>query len=74
MSQTLIMKKELKASIAFSAMTVFDIFRDQLHFAFYLVNAAVAGKVSLDRINDFLKNVRLLYIPFFCPRYSQWFL
>lgn len=53
------MKQELKPSIVFSSMTVFDLFRDQLFIGFYMVNALVSGKVSLDRVNDFLKNVGL---------------
>jgi hypothetical protein len=54
------MKQELKPSIVFSSMTVFDLLRDQLFIGFYMVNALVAGKVSLDRVNDFLKTVGLL--------------
>ncbi|EKM83611.1 hypothetical protein AGABI1DRAFT_66408 [Agaricus bisporus var. burnettii JB137-S8] len=57
---TVIMKQELKPSIVFSSMTVFDLFRDQLFIGFYMVNALVSGKVSLDRVNDFLKNTELL--------------
>lgn len=56
-TQTVIMKQELKVSIVFSSMTVFDLLRDQLFMAFFMVNNVIAGKVSLDRVNDFLKNV-----------------
>lgn len=54
------MKQQLKPSIVFSSMTVFDLLREQLFMAFFLVNNVIAGKVSLDRVNDFLKNVCLL--------------
>ncbi|KAF9455005.1 hypothetical protein P691DRAFT_813919 [Macrolepiota fuliginosa MF-IS2] len=57
---TVIMKEELRASIVFSSMSVFDLLREQLYMAFYMVNSLVAGKVSLDRVNDFLKNTELL--------------
>ncbi|KAJ3564415.1 hypothetical protein NP233_g8309 [Leucocoprinus birnbaumii] len=46
---TLIMKEQLKPSIVFSSMTVFDLMRDQLFMAFYMINDVIAGKVSLDR-------------------------
>ncbi|KAJ3564973.1 hypothetical protein NP233_g7938 [Leucocoprinus birnbaumii] len=42
------------------SMTVFDLMRDQLFMAFWTVNNVVAGKVSLDRVNEFLKETELL--------------
>ena len=51
------MKRELSASIVFSSMTVFDMLRDQLHIVFFVVSQSITGKVSLDRVDDFLKNV-----------------
>lgn len=63
--QTVIMKQELRASIVFSSMTVFDLLRDQLYTAFFLVSNLVAGKVSLDRVDDFLKNVCFFYVVIF---------
>ncbi|KAF5336910.1 hypothetical protein D9611_003444 [Ephemerocybe angulata] len=53
---TVIMRRELSASIVFSSMTVFDMLRSQLHIVFFVVNQSVTGKVSLDRVDDFLKN------------------
>ena len=32
--------------------------RDQLHMVFYMIPAVIQGKVSLDRVSDFLRNVR----------------
>ncbi|RXW23865.1 hypothetical protein EST38_g2012 [Candolleomyces aberdarensis] len=57
---TVIMKRELSASIVFSSMTVFDMLRDQLHIVFFVVSQSITGKVSLDRVDDFLKNTELL--------------
>ncbi|KAG6891082.1 hypothetical protein C0995_014172 [Termitomyces sp. Mi166 len=53
---TIIMKQELSASKVFSSMAVFDMLRDQLHMVFYAITQLVTGKVSLNRVNDFLKN------------------
>ncbi|KAF8058246.1 hypothetical protein FPV67DRAFT_1565726 [Lyophyllum atratum] len=61
-TMTVIMKQELNASKVFSSMTVFDMLRDQLHMVFYLINQVVTGKVSIDRVNDFLQNTELLDI------------
>lgn len=57
---TVIMKQRLSASKVFSSITVFDMLRDQLHMILYAVTQAVTGKVSLDRVNDFLHNTELL--------------
>lgn len=54
------MKQELSASKVFSSMSVFDLLRDQLHMVFYCVTQSVAGKVSLDRVNDFLHDVSII--------------
>ena len=54
------MKQELSASIVFSSMTVFDLLKDQLGMIFWFVSNIVNAKVSLDRVDDFLKNVRVL--------------
>jgi small-conductance mechanosensitive channel len=56
------MKGQLTASIVFSSMSVFDMLRDQLHMIFWVINQSVTGKVSLDRVDDFLKNVSLQFI------------
>lgn len=55
------MKKELNASVVFSSITVFDMLRQQLFISVRTIGQAVQGKVSLDRVNDFLRNVRLQY-------------
>ncbi|KAJ7148752.1 P-loop containing nucleoside triphosphate hydrolase protein [Mycena crocata] len=57
---TAIMKQELSASKVFSSMAVFDLLRAQIWFTFYCVNMAVSGKVSLDRLNDFLNETERL--------------
>ncbi|KAJ7347434.1 hypothetical protein DFH08DRAFT_960765 [Mycena albidolilacea] len=57
---TVIMKQELRPSIVFSTMPVFDMLRQQLHMANYRVIQFIDAKVSLDRINDFLHNTELL--------------
>jgi hypothetical protein len=38
-------------------MAVFDMLRDQLHIVFWGFVNIVQGKVSLDRLTDFLNNV-----------------
>ncbi|KAJ6500769.1 P-loop containing nucleoside triphosphate hydrolase protein [Mycena sanguinolenta] len=52
---TVIMKQELNASRVFSSMTVFDMFRKQLHEFFASLTIVMSGKVSLDRLDDFLR-------------------
>ncbi|KAJ7149302.1 P-loop containing nucleoside triphosphate hydrolase protein [Mycena crocata] len=60
MSDTVIMKQELSAAIVFSSMTVFDMLRGQLGFISLCVAKATKGKVSMDRLTDFLQNTELL--------------
>ncbi|KAJ7691269.1 hypothetical protein B0H17DRAFT_1159808 [Mycena rosella] len=48
------------ASKVFSSMAVFDLLRSQLWFTFSCISTTVNGKVSLDRLNDFLYNTELL--------------
>ncbi|KAJ6589838.1 P-loop containing nucleoside triphosphate hydrolase protein [Mycena vulgaris] len=55
-----IMKQDLSASKVFSSMAVFDLLRSQLWFTFYCISTTVNGKVSLDRLNEFLHNTELL--------------
>jgi hypothetical protein len=45
-------------------MTVFDLMREQLATALFMVNNVIAGKVSLDRVNEFLKEVRTFVFTF----------
>ncbi|KAK7041947.1 hypothetical protein VNI00_008929 [Paramarasmius palmivorus] len=54
------MKQELTASKVFSTDTVMDTFRQLLWEVSNAISSVVAGKVSLDRINDFLHNTELL--------------
>ncbi|KZT67587.1 P-loop containing nucleoside triphosphate hydrolase protein [Daedalea quercina L-15889] len=60
MTYTLIMKRELTASVVFSAMSVFDLLRNSLNEVFGLVPAIIRAKVSLDRVDEFLKKTELL--------------
>ncbi|KAK0458994.1 uncharacterized protein EV420DRAFT_1541764 [Desarmillaria tabescens] len=44
----------------FSSMAIFDMFSGQLHRLLYTVTMSAAGKVSLDRLTDFMHNTELL--------------
>jgi hypothetical protein len=55
--QTVIMKQELSAATVFSSMSVFNILSGQLFMIFWALTATISGKVSLDRVNDFLHKV-----------------
>ncbi|KAH9480738.1 ATP-binding cassette transporter abc4 [Psilocybe cubensis] len=57
---TMIMKGELTPSKIFSSITVFNILRLQLNRISYQVTALIQGKVSLDRMDEFLKKTELL--------------
>ncbi|KAJ7456632.1 hypothetical protein FB451DRAFT_1048362 [Mycena latifolia] len=57
---TIIMKEDLSASKVFSSMSVFDMLRGQLQFIFWSLSQTVTGKVSLDRVNEFLHKTELL--------------
>ncbi|KAF7348331.1 Multidrug resistance-associated ABC transporter protein [Mycena sanguinolenta] len=57
---TLIMGQSLNASKVFSSMTIFDMLRNAIAEITYRLNDAISGKVSLDRVNDFLKTTELL--------------
>ncbi|KAF9007748.1 P-loop containing nucleoside triphosphate hydrolase protein [Hymenopellis radicata] len=58
--KTIVMKGELTASIVFSSMAVFEMLQHQLHEIFNIITTSIAGKVSVDRINDFLKDTELI--------------
>ncbi|KAK0203772.1 hypothetical protein DFS33DRAFT_1431870 [Desarmillaria ectypa] len=58
--QTLIMKQQLSSAKVFSSMAIFDMFSGQLHRLLYTVSMSVVGKVSLDRLTDFMHNTELL--------------
>ncbi|PIL29368.1 ATP-binding cassette transporter [Ganoderma sinense ZZ0214-1] len=57
---TLGMKRELSASIVFSSIALFEILRSQLGLIFFRVPILTNGKVSLERINRFLRESELL--------------
>ncbi|KAJ7286214.1 hypothetical protein C8J57DRAFT_1446843 [Mycena rebaudengoi] len=57
---TVIMKQELSAATVFSSMSVFNILSGQLFMIFWALTATISGKVSLDRVNDFLHKTELL--------------
>lgn len=57
---TVVMKQPLNASIVFSSMTVFDMLRSQLHLAIEALTTTIQAQVSLDRVDDFLRNTELL--------------
>ncbi|KAG8864753.1 hypothetical protein FRB96_003338, partial [Tulasnella sp. 330] len=57
---TLIMKQDLTASRIFSSIAVFDLITEQLYMTFHFVTQILAGKVSIDRINAFIKETDLL--------------
>jgi hypothetical protein len=45
-------------------MAVFDLMRNQLTFTFWCVSTTVNGKVSFDRLNEFLHNVCQVVVLF----------
>ncbi|KAF8157953.1 multidrug resistance-associated ABC transporter [Crassisporium funariophilum] len=57
---TIIMKEELNASKVFSSMAVFELVRSLLHRISWSTATLMKGKVSLDRVTDFLRNTELL--------------
>ncbi|KAJ7486164.1 hypothetical protein B0H11DRAFT_2157316 [Mycena galericulata] len=57
---TLVMGQPLNASKVFATITVFDIVRDCIVQITRWINSLVTGKVSLDRLDDFLKKTELL--------------
>ncbi|KAJ7600411.1 multidrug resistance-associated ABC transporter [Mycena floridula] len=59
-SLTLVMKQELNASKVFSSITVFDLIRNQIYFVLRDITKAITGKVSLDRMNNFVHDAPLL--------------
>ncbi|KAF9555324.1 multidrug resistance-associated ABC transporter [Agrocybe pediades] len=57
---TLVMKETLTASKIFSSMTVFNLLREQFFRILRESLDVIQGKVSLERIEDFLNNTELL--------------
>ncbi|KAH8104855.1 hypothetical protein BXZ70DRAFT_1049038 [Cristinia sonorae] len=66
---TLVMKKELTASVLFSSMVVFEMFRGQMWTIAQKLPLVLRAKVSLDRINAFLHETELL--DRFAPGYHE---
>ncbi|KAF8803419.1 multidrug resistance-associated ABC transporter [Phlegmacium glaucopus] len=67
---TLIMKQDLDASKIFSSMAIFSIMREAIQNVFGSITTIIRGKVSLDRLEDFLQNTELLD-SFQSPQSSQ---
>ncbi|QRW27550.1 ABC transporter transmembrane region [Rhizoctonia solani] len=57
---TLWFEKPLTASIVFASIAVFDIMRNQLQILSWQIPLSVQGKVSIDRIDEFLYQTELL--------------
>ncbi|KAJ7693691.1 P-loop containing nucleoside triphosphate hydrolase protein, partial [Mycena rosella] len=57
---TIIMKEDLSASKVFSSISVFEMLRGQMGFIFWSLTQSVTGKVSLDRVHEFLHKTELL--------------
>ncbi|KAK0496137.1 P-loop containing nucleoside triphosphate hydrolase protein [Armillaria luteobubalina] len=57
---TIVMGETLDASKVFSSMTVFDMFAGLLTRLLRISNLCAVGKVSLDRLTDFMQNTELL--------------
>ncbi|KAF8966510.1 multidrug resistance-associated ABC transporter [Flammula alnicola] len=57
---TVIMKEELTPSKIFSSISVFSMLRVQLSRISSQISTIIQGKVSLDRVHDFLQNTELL--------------
>ncbi|KAL4247270.1 ATP-binding cassette transporter C [Abortiporus biennis] len=60
LTQTIILKRPMTASIIFPAIAIFLNVEDNLYNFFRILPATVQAKVSLDRINDFLNETELL--------------
>ncbi|KAF9475054.1 multidrug resistance-associated ABC transporter [Pholiota conissans] len=57
---TVIMEQQLNASIIFSSMAVFSILTDQLNRLSWQTALIIQGKVSLDRVTDFVRTAEVL--------------
>ncbi|EMD36160.1 hypothetical protein CERSUDRAFT_115127 [Gelatoporia subvermispora B] len=57
---SVIMKKELTAAKLFSSIAVFDLLRMSFSSVTMFIPMCIKGKVSLDRVQDFLRNTELL--------------
>ncbi|KAJ7059261.1 P-loop containing nucleoside triphosphate hydrolase protein [Mycena amicta] len=57
---TLVMGQALTASKVFSSMTIFDFLRESIARITTWINQLMSAKVSLDRVDDFLRKTELL--------------
>ncbi|KAJ7730238.1 P-loop containing nucleoside triphosphate hydrolase protein, partial [Mycena maculata] len=57
---TIIMKQDLTASKVFGSMTVFNMFKVSVQSIISSWTQSITSKVSLDRMDDFLRNTELL--------------
>jgi ABC-type multidrug transport system fused ATPase/permease subunit len=57
---TIVMKKELSASIVFSSMAGFGMLRQQIFMITHFIPGLITANVSLKRLQDFLTNTELL--------------
>ncbi|KAJ6561237.1 hypothetical protein DFH09DRAFT_1160834 [Mycena vulgaris] len=61
-TMTVIMDQPLNASKVFTSITVFDLLSSTINQMTFRLNEVVNGKVSFDRVNDFLQKTELLDI------------
>ncbi|EKM56944.1 uncharacterized protein PHACADRAFT_254352 [Phanerochaete carnosa HHB-10118-sp] len=57
---TLVMKRNLTASVVFSSMTAFEMMRGQIFRLVYMIPQLITANVSLGRVTDFLRTTELL--------------
>ncbi|KIY72764.1 P-loop containing nucleoside triphosphate hydrolase protein [Cylindrobasidium torrendii FP15055 ss-10] len=57
---TLIMHRRLSASVIFSSLSVFEMMRKYVRSAVMSIGVLVKARVSLDRLDDFVRNTELL--------------
>jgi hypothetical protein len=60
------MSRPLTASIVYSSAVLFEMLRMRIAYAIHAANFMVLAKVSLDRVEDFLRKVGLF--PFLLSR------
>ncbi|KAI9444468.1 hypothetical protein H4582DRAFT_1805817 [Lactarius indigo] len=57
---TAVMKRALTRNFVFLFLKVFDLIREQLHTIFWMIPMFIQARVSVDRVNDFLRDTELL--------------
>lgn len=55
------MKQQLTASRVFSSLAVFEMLAQNMHSIFSYVPMMIQAKVSLDRVSEFITQVRLSF-------------